>query len=84
MLFSALDDYNPGPFLVIFDDTSDTQCVSIALANDDLVENEESFSVSLGSANPAVLIGSPSTAIVTIEDSSGVYRQLYWIFVLAN
>lgn len=72
MFLSAPDDYSPGPFFVTFDSTSNTQCASIPIVDDDLVENEESFSVSLGSANPAVLIGSPSTAIVTIQDSSGL------------
>lgn len=71
MLSSAPDDYLPGPFTVTFDGSSNTQCVSIPIVDDNLVEFEELFSVSLGSANPAVLIGSPSTATVTIQDSSG-------------
>ena len=45
-------------------------------ANDDaLIEGPEDFDISLSilSSGPGVLLGNPSTATVTIEDTDGMY-----------
>ena len=44
------------------------QTVTIALRNDTLAEGPETFSFTLGSATAGARLGSPSTAVVTIND----------------
>ena len=47
-----------------------TQCISVAIVNDKLVETDESFQVQLVTSDPAVML-EPSVAIFTITDVDG-------------
>ena len=72
LVCSAPGDYSSGIFPVTFDSMTSTQCISITLVDDNLVEDTETFTVSLSSSDPAVQLGTPSTAFVSILDTSGV------------
>ena len=49
---------------------SDPQCAPIAIANDNILEADESFSVVLTSTDEAAMLN-PSSASVTIIDNDG-------------
>ena len=55
---------------VTFTSAPDTMCVSVSISNDNVVEAAELFAVTLGSADPAVVIAQPFSS-VTIIDSTG-------------
>ena len=46
-------------------------CVTILILNDDVVEGNESFTLSLVSASSTEVIISPSIAVITILDDDG-------------
>ena len=52
---------------VVFSATVTRWYTQITIVNDELFENDETFSVSLETDDPAVIL-SPGTAIVTIVD----------------
>ena len=49
-------------------DKNQTLCVNITIADDGILENEEDFTVSIGSTDSDVTTGSPSTVIITDND----------------
>ena len=55
--------------VIIPPDTSG--CATIAIYEDEKLEGNEMFSVTVTSSNPAVLLSS-STAVVTIKDNDGI------------
>ena len=59
---------------VTFTSAPDTMCVSVSISNDNVVEAAELFAVTLGSADPAVVIAQPFSS-VTIIDSTGKHLQ---------
>lgn len=70
-LYSAPEDYTAISFEpVTFSSASDQMCILINISDDGLVEETESFVVSLVTEDPAVLIMLPF-ASVTIMDSTG-------------
>ena len=48
--------------------TGSTQCTSVSLVDDDIVEDTEQFSVEVSSTFEIVLIASPSSAVYSIAD----------------
>ena len=71
-LLSSTADYTPlvsseltfGPTA----STGSTQCTSVSLVDDDIVEDTEQFSVEVSSTSDIVLIASPSFAVYSIAD----------------
>ena len=49
--------------------TGSTQCTSVSLVDDDIVEDTEQFSVEVSSTSDIVLIASPSSAVYSIADN---------------
>ena len=49
--------------------------MDIGATSDPLIEGPEDFDISLSilSSGPGVVVGNPSTATVTIEDTDGMY-----------
>ena len=72
-LLSSTADYTPlvsselifGPTA----STGSTQCTSVSLVDDDIVEDTEQFSVEVSSTSHIVLIASPSSAVYSIADN---------------
>ena len=72
-LLSSTADYTPlvsseltfGPTA----STGSTQCTSVSLVDDDIVEDTEQFSVEVSSTSDIVLIASPSSAVYSIADN---------------
>ena len=52
--------------------TGSTQCLTISITDDDIVESIESFSVAMISASDSVTLGYPRTASVDITDNDGI------------
>ena len=52
-------------------DLNQTLCVNITIIDDEILENDEDFSVFLVSTDNSVTTGSPST--VSITDNDGMY-----------
>ena len=53
---------------------SDTQCVNIGVTDDTALELSETFTVTLNTSDPDIMLGS-STTNVTISDNDGkLYR----------
>ena len=73
LTFSSTADYTPlvsselsfGPTA----STGSTQCTSVSLVDDDIVEDTEQFSVEVSSTSDIVLIASPSSAVYSIADN---------------
>ena len=59
--------------MLTFEPTSTSQDIIIPLVNDDVMEEDEGFSLSLALADgtQGVAIASPATASVTITDNDG-------------
>ena len=53
------------------------KCFSIPITNDKLREEDEQFEIVLTSENPAVKIGSPAKAVVTILDDDGMFGVFF-------
>ena len=76
-LLSSTADYTPlvsseltfGPTA----STGSTQCTSVSLVDDDIVEDTEQFSVEVSSTSDIVLIASPSSAVYSIADADSKY-----------
>ena len=51
-----------------------SMCFRIPITNDKLGEEDEQFEIVLTSENPAVTIGSPAKAVVTILDDDGMFE----------
>ena len=52
--------------------TGSTQCLTISITDDNIVESIESFSVAMISASDSVTLGYPRTASVDITDNDGI------------
>ena len=52
--------------------TGSTQCLTISITDDNIVESIESFSVAMISASDSVTLGYPRTASVDITDNGGI------------
>ena len=56
--------------------TGSTQCLTISITDDNIVESVESFSVAMISASDSVTLGYPRTASVDITDNDGIFSLL--------
>ena len=56
--------------------TGSTQCLTISITDDNIVESIESFSVAMISASDSVTLGYPRTASVDITDNDGIFSLL--------
>ena len=65
---------------VIFDAASDRQCIDITIVDDDMVELTEEFGVVLAPNSPVVVLGTISSAVVSIADDDqgedGIYTAV--------
>ena len=52
--------------------TGSTQCLTISITDDNIVESIESFSVAMIAASDSVTLGYPRTASVDITDNDGI------------
>ena len=52
--------------------STDPQCGDIQITDEDILEDDESFNVILGSSDSAVMVN-PSTATVTIRNDDGKF-----------
>ena len=66
----------PDFFNVTFDATTSaantSACVSVPLIDDDSLEGDHDFMVSIDSTSPMISIGIPASVTVTILDNEGV------------
>ena len=69
-MFSAPADYGSRTETLVFDSSSNTQCVSIPIVMDTIVEGDEDFTVILESPDEVNLM--PDMGNVTITDTSGI------------
>ena len=60
-------DYGSGPYTVIFPAGSTAASLSISINNDNIVETNETFSLTINSSNDIMAID-PDNAVVTIVD----------------
>ena len=54
--------------------TGSTQCLTISITDDDIVESIESFSVAMIAASENATLGYPRTASVDITDNDGMTK----------
>ena len=78
-LYTAPEDYTAiSSQPVTFSSAPDQMCIPISISDDEVVEETESFAVTLVTEDPAVLIIQPF-ASVTIIDSTGKCTCLFWL-----
>ena len=70
LLCSAPDDYTAVSQVLTFQPGSDRQCVEVAIVNDDELENEEQFTVTITTDEDRVTL-EPDSTTVTITDDDG-------------
>lgn len=70
------DDYGSGPYNVLFAAEETVAQFSVPITDDDLVEEEEKFSLDITSTSLPlnIKIGSPEKATVTIMDDDGKHN----------
>ena len=82
---TAGDDYTgSGPFYITFPAGHDNVTFMILITNDDVVENTETFTLSINPSSlpSGVTIGDPSQATVTIIDDDSKYSEyVHYSFV---
>ena len=67
-------DYNSGPYNVTFPVGSTNVSFDIVINNDDnLLEDDETFNISIISITNGLIVGTPGVATVTIIDTTGQY-----------
>ena len=74
------NDYNPSPLQIEFPaHSSSLQCADFPLVDDNVVEDMETFNVtlSIGTRHSRVRIGENNTVVVTIEDNDCKYYYYY-------
>ena len=54
-----------------------TVCEQVTLIDDNIVEDEETFQVTLDSVTPGVVIDSPDVQTIYIVDNDGMYTTLH-------
>ena len=61
-------DYNSGPYSVIFPAGITTASLNISINNDNIVEMNETFSLTITPPNDIIMTVDPDNAVVTILD----------------
>ena len=67
----AADDFSEVSTTLVFSSEIARMCVNISISMDDIVENDESFTISLSSSDEAVSLHPNSTKTIIINDLSG-------------
>ena len=76
LLCSAPDDYTSVSQDLTFQPGSDRQCVEVAIVNDDELENEEQFTVTITTEEDRVTLEPDSTTVtITDDDGEGFDKQ---------
>ena len=59
--------------------TADSQCIDISIIADDIYEQNQVFSVSIGSVSltTAATIGTPNSITITIQDKNGLFHLFF-------
>lgn len=65
-------DFSPVNGTLIFAPGETTKVILVPINNDDLFENSETFRVTLSNPSPGAIVGTPSSAIVTILDDDAL------------
>ena len=74
-------DYDSGPYNVIFPAGSTNTSFDIMINDDGVLEDDETFLVSIKSIINGHHIGDPSTAGVTIIDTTGTQDKLLYTYI---
>ena len=61
-------DYIPLSSSLTFNASSDMECVDVMIVDDTVVEGEESFTVSLTTSDPDVMVENGTVVVVIMED----------------
>ena len=64
-------DFSSTEVILTFEPGEIVQCGSIVIANDSILENPETFSVTLNTTDPDVIITIPDSASITIRNDDG-------------
>ncbi len=59
-----------GEYFAFGSTTNDVRCVGITILNDDALEGNQTFTVTLTTSDPDVMLGTDKT-IITIRDNDG-------------
>ena len=81
------DDFDFVPQIITFPRDEDTITVQIMLNDDMILEEKETFAVTLNVTGNVkdVMVGNRNTVMVTIEDNDGKYVQnVYLVFFIFN
>ena len=68
-------DYNSLPTELMFQPTETARCISVVINNDEILENDETFQVTLLSGISGLIL-SPPVATFTIRDNDGALTLL--------
>ena len=68
-------DYGSGPYNVMFPATVTKASLNISINNDDVVEQNETFSLTINSSSDVTVVD-PDKAVVTIVDDDSEWCQL--------
>ena len=75
------DIIGPVASVLVFQPGTTLQCVTVTTREDSALEGNESFSLELGTADSNVIIGPPSSSIVTIADNDCKYILIHHIAI---
>ena len=64
-------DFSPSTIALTFQPGETIQCGSVIIVNDSILENQETFFVVLNTTDPDVIITTPDSANVTIQNDDG-------------
>lgn len=73
---SANVDYDSIMETLMFDSSTSRQCEDIPITDDDILENDEQFTVTLTTSDDGVELD-PERGTVVIEDSTGTYIHIH-------
>lgn len=62
--------------LVTWEPDADQKCFSVRILDDRTVEGEETFQIVLASDDPAVVVPTPGTAHINIQDNDSKLNQI--------
>ena len=70
-------DYNSGPYNVTFPIGSTNASFNITIVDDNVLEDDEMFNISITSITNGHTVGTPAVATVTIIDTTSKYIRIY-------
>ena len=69
-------DYVALLFSITWEPDRDQKCFGIEIVDDHIVEGEETFQIVLASHDPAVVVPTPGTANISIQDNDSMLNQI--------